>query len=154
MSKKASRSIVKGSERVPLHGAVATGPIHDEERFEVTIVVRLKTPLKDLETDGSQYLTHDTYEGADSKDIELVKKFVEEYGLIVVETSTARRSVYVSGTAAKFSKAFETKIEHYEHEGGTYRGRTGALTVPSELADVIEGVFGIDNRPAVATGAI
>ncbi|MBF0466430.1 MAG: S8/S53 family peptidase [Nitrospirae bacterium] len=148
MSKKSERSIVKGSERVPFHGAVATGPIHDEERFEITVRVRRKTPLKDLATDGSQYLTHDTYDGADSKNIELVKAFAEEHGLVVVETSAARRSVFLSGTAANFSKAFETKIEHHEHEGGTYRGRTGPLTVPTELADVIEGVFGIDNRPA------
>jgi kumamolisin len=34
-----------------------------------------------------------------------------------------------------------------EHEGGSYRGRTGALTVPAELADIVEGVFGIDDRP-------
>ncbi|WP_444547917.1 S53 family peptidase [Candidatus Magnetomonas plexicatena] len=67
----------------------------------------------------------------------------------MVETSTIKRSVYVSGTAAKFSKAFETKIEQYEHEEGTYRDRTGPLTVPAELADIVEGVFGIDNRPMV-----
>ncbi|QWR77449.1 hypothetical protein [Candidatus Magnetomonas plexicatena] len=65
------RIIVKGSERVPLHGAVATAPISDDERFEVTVVVRPKTPLKDLETECPQYLTQGTYEGADSKDIAL-----------------------------------------------------------------------------------
>ncbi|WP_020470275.1 S53 family peptidase [Zavarzinella formosa] len=58
-----------------------------------------------------------------------------------------RRSVFLSGTAADFEAAFGTTIEQMEHDGGTYRGRTGALTVPAELADLVEGVFGIDNRP-------
>ncbi|MGZ4299912.1 MAG: S53 family peptidase, partial [Solirubrobacteraceae bacterium] len=30
---------------------------------------------------------------------------------------------------------------------GHYRARSGALTVPAELGDVVMGVFGIDNRP-------
>ena len=67
--------------------------------------------------------------------------------MIVVESSAARRSVFLSGTAANFAKAFGATIEQHEHDGGTYRGRSGDLTVPADLAPIIEGVFGIDNRP-------
>ncbi|HWY86867.1 MAG TPA: S53 family peptidase, partial [Gemmataceae bacterium] len=76
-----------------------------------------------------------------------VVAFAQAHGLVVVETSAARRSVFLSGTAADFGSAFGTAIEQHEVDGGTYRGRTGPLTVPADLVDVVEGVFGIDDRP-------
>jgi kumamolisin len=122
--------------------------------------VRRKTPLQSLAAQGSnadalpakrRYLTPQEYtaaHGADPTDLAKVEAFARAHGLVVVESSAARRSVFLSGTAANFAAAFGTKIEHYSHDGGTYRGRTGPLTVPADLADVVEGVFGIDNRPA------
>jgi kumamolisin len=153
------RSTVRGSDRVPLHGARAVGPVPKDERFEVTVRVRRKAPLQSLVADGfdtdqlpgkRRHLTHDQYasaHGADPADLTKVEAFARAHGLVVVETSTARRSVFLSGTAPDFAAAFGTTIEHYEHDGGTYRGRTGPLTVPADLADVVEGVFGIDDRP-------
>ncbi|MGA7934233.1 MAG: S53 family peptidase, partial [Kovacikia sp.] len=35
----------------------------------------------------------------------------------------------------------------YEYEGGTYRGRIGSLYIPTELVPIVEGVFGLDDRP-------
>jgi len=154
-----NRSTVRGSYRIPFGGARAVGPIPKDERFEVTVRVRRKAPLQSLEEDGFQadqlpgkrrYLTRDQYvstHGADPADLAKVEAFARAYGLVVVETSMARRSVFLSGTAAKFATAFGTTIEHYEHDGGTYRGRIGPLTVPTDLADFVEGVFGIDDRP-------
>jgi kumamolisin len=97
-----------------------------------------------------QYLAREQYAasyGSDPADLAKVEAFARAHALVVVETSAARRSVFISGTAADFATAFGTTIEQYEHEGGSYRGRTGALTVPAELADIVEGVFGIDDRP-------
>jgi kumamolisin len=156
MSTDPDRSIVRGSERVPLRGARAVGPVPQDERFEVTVRVRRKAPLPregfhtDMAPSGRRYLTHDQYastHGADSADIAKIEVFARAHGLVVVETSAPRRSVFLSGTAAGFSAAFGTEIQHYEHGGGTSRGRAGPMMVPAELADVIEGVFGIDNRP-------
>jgi kumamolisin len=154
-----NRTIVRGSEIGPLHGARAVGPVPKDERFEVTVRVRRKTPLQSLATGGfhanrvpaqRRYLTRQEYaanHAADPADLAKVEAFARAHGLVVVETSPARRSVFLSGTAAQFAEAFGTTIEHYENDGRTYRGRTGTLTVPADLADVIEGVFGIDNRP-------
>ena len=66
---------------------------------------------------------------------------------MVVETNAARRSVFLSDRAADFATAFGTTITPFEHDSGTYRGRTGSLTVPADLVAIIEGVFGIDDRP-------
>jgi kumamolisin len=153
------RSTVSGSDRVPLHGALTIGAVPKEERFEVTVRVRRKAPLQNLAADRFQtdqlpekrrYLTQEEYastHGADPADLAKVEAFAREHNLVVVETSAARRSVFLSGTAADFAAAFGTTIEHYEHDGGSYRGRTGPLTVPANLADIVEGVFGIDDRP-------
>jgi kumamolisin len=55
--------------------------------------------------------------------------------------------VFVSGKAADYARAFGADIAVYEHDGGTYRGRAGSLKVPAAIAPLIEGIFGIDNRP-------
>src|ERR1700694_6003485 len=144
-----SRVTVRGSERVPVHGARADGPIPNDERFEVTVRVRRKTALESLGLHTDQlpgrrrYLTREQYAaayGSDPADIAKVEAFARAHNLVVVESSVSRRSVFLSGTAAEFAAAFGTTIEHYEHDGGTYRGRTGPLTVPADLADVVEGV--------------
>ena len=80
-----------------------------------------------------------------------MEAFAKTHGLVVVETNAARRSVFLSGRAADFAAAFGTTITPFEHDGGTYRGRTGTLTVPAELVDLIEGVFGIDDCPVAKT---
>jgi kumamolisin len=154
-----TKSEIRGSERVPLHGARSLGPVPEDERFEITVRIRRKAPLQTLAAEGfhadrlprqRRYLTHNQYaetHGADPVDIAKVVAFAQTHGLVVVDSDTARRSVFLSGTAADFTAAFGTAIEHYEHDGGTYRGRTGPLTIPAELTDIVEGVFGIDDRP-------
>lgn len=159
MTANPNRVIVGGSERIALPGAHAVGSVPNDERFEVTVRVRRKTSLQNLVADGfhldqlpakRRYLTREQYaagHGADPADLAKVVAFAQAHGLIVVETSAARRSVFLSGTATDFAAALGTTIEQYEHDGGTYRGRTGPLTVPTDLVDVVEGVFGIDDRP-------
>ena len=49
--------------------------------------------------------------------------------------------------AEQMAAAFDVRLQQYEHDGGTYRGRSGAVSVPGELAGVVEGVFGLDDRP-------
>jgi kumamolisin len=68
-------------------------------------------------------------------------------GFTAVESSGARRSLVLSGTVAALSNAFGVVLEHYEHPHGSYRGRTGAVHVPAYLAPIVEGVFGLDDRP-------
>ena len=159
MPANSNRVTVRGSERAPLPGARVVGPVTKDERFEVTVRVRRKASLQSAMANGfhgdqlpekRHYLTRQEYataHGADPSDLAKVEAFAQAHGLVVVETSSARRSVFLSGTAGAFAAAFGTTIEQYEHDGGTYRGRTGSLTVPTDLSDVIEGIFGIDNRP-------
>ncbi len=160
MNPTPDRVTVTGSERLPQHRARSLGPVPADERFEVTVRVRRRQPLAAPAERGvhdatppaaRRYLSREDYaaqHGASPEDIAAVRRFAEAHGLVVVDASAGRRSVFLSGTAAQFSAAFGTTIEHYEHDHATYRGRSGALSVPRALGDIVVGVFGIDDRPA------
>jgi kumamolisin len=45
-------------------------------------------------------------------------------------------------------RAFSVELREYEHPEGSYRGRVGVIQVPEEIAGCIQGVFGLDDRPA------
>src|SRR5260221_9699985 len=153
------RHTLAGSERQALPGARAVGAVAADERIEVTVRLRPKTPLRSLDTGGvdndthpgqRKYMTRDENAaayGADPRDIDKVGEFAKAHGLVVVETNAARRSVVLSGDAQAMGAAFGVTLQHFEHDGGTYRGRTGPISVPADLAGVVEGVFGLDNRP-------
>jgi len=153
---------VPGSERTPLPGSRSLGASDPDERLEVTVRVRSRSgkQLQDLvgqmsrtqpgPAGGRQTLTREQFEaahGATPADMDKVEAFAKEHSLVVVEKSAARRSVVLSGTVAAFNAAFGIRLENYEHPSGTYRGRTGPVRVPDELKDIVEGVFGLDNRP-------
>jgi kumamolisin len=147
---------IPGSEKQPLPGAHVVAPAPSDERFEVTVRVRPKNVLPSaqdmlkLSSAPLKQLTHAQYEeryGSDAKDFALVRKFAKEHNLNVVRESAARRSVILSGTVADFNRAFAVSLQIYAYPQGTYRGRTGPVQIPAELAPVVEGVFGLDNRP-------
>jgi kumamolisin len=147
---------IPGSERLSIRGAKRLGPAPADEQIAVTVRVRRKAPLLASAIDGHElpahrtYLTHaqlDSAHGADSGDITKIEAFARRSGLTVVEASTSRRSVILSGKVAAFSKAFQVVLDEWEHPAGRYRSRTGAVHIPSELDGIISGVFGLDNRP-------
>jgi len=105
-----------------------------------------------LEKPGFKHMARADYEkahGADSADLDKIRKFAQEFGLTVHDTGTelARRTVVLSGTVANMQRAFNVELKEYSHPQGNFRGRVGEIKVPAEYADVISGVFGLDNRP-------
>src|SRR5665811_1210476 len=85
--------------------------------------------------------------GADPADIAAVRSFAAEQGLEVIEADPAQRKVVLAGPAQKVSAAFGVTLQRYQYAQGTYRGRTGPVTIPTELRAIVEGVFGLDDRP-------
>ncbi|PGS04377.1 MULTISPECIES: S53 family peptidase [Bacillus] len=154
---------VSGSERVALPSARKVGPADPNEEMLVTVVVRRpstateltsmieKTSIQPLSARG--YLSHEEFasaHGANPDDMKKVEKFAVEQGLEVKEINIAAGTVVLSGIVDAFSTAFGVELATYEHPDFTYRGRTGHVHVPEELADIIEAVLGLDNRPQVA----
>jgi kumamolisin len=147
-----------GSERQPLTGARSIGKADPTERLEVTLVLRhrqhdaLQEMVRKIAAGdkSERHLTHEEYDqqfGADSTDIQAVKQFANQHGLAVVDEHPGRRHVVLSGTVAQFNDAFGVELERFEHPGGSYRGRVGAIHLPDELKGVVTAVLGLDNRP-------
>lgn len=157
-AQKSSRAVLPGSERYPRSGARQIGTPDPNELIRVSIRLRPRTPLDTLTSTNAlsatlpkdrQYLTREEFAaryGADPGDVAKVEAFAHQHNLTVVEASLPRRTVVLSGTIANFSAAFGVTLANYEHGEGSFRGRTGPVTVPADLAGVVQGVFGLDNR--------
>ncbi|HEY4387454.1 MAG TPA: protease pro-enzyme activation domain-containing protein, partial [Ktedonobacteraceae bacterium] len=150
------RVTLPGSERSPLEGARALGPVSPNDQVEVSVYLRppttsnLAKDIADRVVGQQKPLSREEYatsHAASPEDIALVEQFAHEYNLTVIEVDATRRVVRLSGTVEAINAAFEAQLQNYDYQGTTYRGRAGALTIPAELADVVIGVFGIDNRP-------
>ena len=88
--------------------------------------------------------------GADPDAVNAATGFAETHNLIVVSVDEARRTVRLNGSLDAVAAAFEAGFQGMyavEADGPSYRARTGPLTVPAELQDLVVGVFGIDDRP-------
>jgi kumamolisin len=140
---------VPGSERRPLPGAVATGPTNPNAVIDVSVKVRRKKALQPLTGRPKTVMTRqqlaDQY-GAEAADMDKVVKAFKGFGLTAVESNAATRTVRLRGTAAAMEKAFQVKLFSYAHADGDYRGRVGSVSVPAEVKDIVQGVFGLDNR--------
>ena len=153
---KPNYAAIAGSHKDVVPGATAEGPISPETRIEVTVRVRPKKALPTAaEMDAAALrrqapLTHDQFEaeyGANPADLGKVEAFARGHHLVVVEASEPRRTVILAGTVANFQHAFDVELRHYSAAGFTYRGRVGTIGIPTDLADIVEGVFGLDDRP-------
>ncbi len=151
---------VSGSERDLLPGSRKVGAADPKERISVTVLVRRRTSPEVLTSRIAEMATRRPTEredlsreelaasyGASPEDLEKVKQFAHDNKLDVVFVSAAERRVVLSGTVAAFCHAFGVQLARYEDPNGTYRGREGPVQVPKDLAPIIEGIFGLDNRP-------
>jgi kumamolisin len=113
----------------------------------VTVLVRRR---EEARPEPGARLTRATFAhawGADEGDLNRVERFARAHGLIVVESSSERRSVLVSGSAGELCAAFGVELARYRQADTAFRGRAGPVYLPAELAEVVEGVFGLDDRP-------
>ncbi len=142
---------LKGSERVPLPGARAIGPTDPHQLIEISVILRHRQPLTTVKSSG-KFMSHSEFAsqfGADPKHVDMVRKFAEEHNLQMLERGdeVLRRTVTLAGTASKMEKAFGIELIDYDHPDGNYRGRTGAIQLSEEIAPIVQGVFGFDDRP-------
>jgi kumamolisin len=154
------RVTLTGSIRNPLPNAREVGDADEQREMTITVYVRRRPnapPAMPPETLGvvpPQWRARPNDEAilaafsADPEDLDAVEHFGADHNLKVVETSPVKRSVRLQGTVANFSKAFGVRLSRFQREDGlSYRGRTGPISLPTELAPIVEAVFGLDNRP-------
>jgi kumamolisin len=152
-----SKILLKGSERSAVSGARVVAPANPAERLEVSVLVRRhgKQAMQSrlaaiIAGEEIAHLSREDFareHGADLADFAKVRAFAESHGLQVLQEHAARRTVILSGTVAQFCAAFGVQLHQMSYAGGTYRGRTGGIYLPTEWDGVVEAILGLDNRP-------
>ncbi|HJT10917.1 MAG TPA: S53 family peptidase [Candidatus Nitrosotalea sp.] len=159
MSSPTQKIPLLGSERSLLSGSSLVGSPEPNERIQVTILVRRMLSMEiayRVEQNSSQlpsnrrHITREEFRskyGYFSEDLAKVEEFAHKHNLEVVKKNELHCTVVLSGTVDSFCTAFDIKLALYKHPEGTYRGRTGPVHIPQELSQIVQGVFGLDNRP-------
>jgi kumamolisin len=144
-----THTAIEGSERKPLPGAVATGRANANAVIDVSIKLRRKKELPVLTTRPNTVMSReqlrDTF-GASQADVDKVVQTLGPFGLSVVHVNLGSRTIRLRGTISTMESAFQVKLFNYSHANGSYRGRVGNVQIPVELQDIVQGVFGLDNR--------
>lgn len=149
---------LENSSRQPMSGAAPVGAADPNETVSVSILVRRRpdappfpdtAALASTPVAGRKCLSReefaDTY-GALPADLAAVEDFARDHGLSIVESSIPRRTVVVSGTVRQMNQAFGVELQQHQSPTHRYRSFSGQVHVPAARADLIEGVFGLDNR--------
>lgn len=143
-----THEVVSGTRRTMLPGARVLGRANAHSKIEVTLKLRRMKELPELKGRPSKVMTREQLAayGASQENIDKVTSVLSKFGLTVVRANPASRSIRLAGTVEDMEKAFQVKLFNYAHESGNYRGRVGDVHVPAELKDIVQGVFGLDNR--------
>jgi kumamolisin len=153
------RHSIRGSERHKPAGARLIGAADPHELVTVTVLLRRRPSSPDLaefvraQSSASprerQHLSREEFakiHGADEGDIDKVEQFAHEFDLNVVDVRPTERRVVLSGAVSQVSSAFGVYLAQYEHSRGRFRGRVGDISIPDDLSEIVEGVFGLDSR--------
>jgi kumamolisin len=142
--------VLRGSERERWAGAIDQGPVPPHLEFRVTIRLRARTRLPPLPAWAGGSMRRDEVEkvlGSAPDDLQRVEIFARRHGLDIAESSPVKRSVVLSGTVANLEEAFSVELNRYHLPEFAYRGYIGVVKVPAEMEGIVQGVFGLDNRP-------
>jgi len=147
---------LKGSVHPHPKGHKKLGPTKSSGQLTVTIILRRKTgsaKQAQITDRTARPPTHDEFveaRGADQDELNKVVAFAKQARLEVVEADAARRTVVARGSVADVEKAFALTLNDYQYEHYDYRSHDGAVNLPSSIADYVEAVVGLTNRPVRA----
>jgi len=123
------------------------GDVPQDEAIEVSLYLKPRGGTAGLSRQAVAAQRAQDHAG----DIALVQDFADTAGLTVVEVDPARRLIRLGGTAGQMQAAFRTSLGAYQDGAHHFRGRTGALWMPEDMAAVVESVLGLDTRRAAAS---
>jgi kumamolisin len=90
--------------------------------------------------------------GFDTADRDRVVRWATAAGLHVTGEDAVTRRVMLRGRVEQLSRVFEVDFERFgwtQPDGGTveYRGHRGPARLPAHLERIVEGAYGLDDRP-------
>lgn len=155
------RIALPGSEREHVANANDQGPVDPDQEAEVTLHLRSRTSDDEFQKKmnalsmepvaNRRYLSREELSelrGANPQDIARVEEFANRHHLSVANSNPGARTVTLRGKLGDLQDAFGVQLRRYEADGQQFRGRKGAIYLPSDLAPAVTGVFGLDTRPA------
>jgi kumamolisin len=123
------------------HGAVPA-----DEPVEVSLYLKPRGSIAGLaRTDVAHHRA-----ALHKDDLLLIREFAHANSLKITAEEPARRLIKLAGPAAAMQAAFKVELAHYGAGKTRFRGRTGALSLPEDVAAIVESVLGLDTRPAAA----
>lgn len=142
-------------ERTPLEGSAARrppeaqvlGPIPDDERVEVTLVLRPRSDLGELPSAPRSRAELADLRAPRDGALEAVARLAAASGLEVLLADAASRRVVLAGSAARVSRILGVSLVRCSLEGRRFRSYEGELSLPSALAPHVMAVLGLDTRP-------
>ncbi len=151
------RAELPGSATQLSQGARWLSPATDDERLEISIILRrpetaasAKAREADLLSGHYQAPSRAQAEQAMSappEDLEAVCTFATSYGLQVESENANTRTVKLSGTVAQFNQAFGIKLSWVQPTAGSkFLSYQGTISLPVTVQNV-EAVLGLDQRP-------
>jgi len=150
---------VEGSDRQPLPDAERIGGIDRKRQMDVTVVMRRKSgaavraatppaPGDDIagwRRDLRQRLA--TEAGADTTELDAVTSYLTSRGLSIEAADAGQRRIVVRGDVDQMEAAFNVELDLYQAGDIRYRGREGHVHLPPDIADYVDAVLGLDDRP-------
>ncbi|WP_371517838.1 protease pro-enzyme activation domain-containing protein [Kitasatospora sp. NBC_01300] len=137
------------------------GDVPAEQQISVAVSLKLRDTaaldrfLAAVATPGTpefgKYLTPEQFTarfGPTQAAVDQVKTYLAAQGLTVTEVSANRQVVSAHGTNAQISQAFGTHESSYVDPQlqRAFFANDAAASVPADLADVVQGVSGLDNH--------
>lgn len=141
---RSNRVVLPGSEKAAGRAAIVAA-VDPSERIAVTVRLRPDQAIPDAYA-GQSRDAFERLHGARPADINDVSAFARDYGLAIEQSDPAQRAMTLTGTAAQMHAAFGVDLARYRMADETFRGRTGAISIPASLGDTISSVTGLDDQ--------
>ncbi|MFJ6212759.1 protease pro-enzyme activation domain-containing protein [Streptomyces sp. NPDC092296] len=165
----ASRTVLPQTLSPAVAHSQAQGDVPDSRRISVAVSLKLRDTagldrfLAAVSTPGSaeygHYLTPDQFAARyapTAADVDRVSGYLRDQGLTVTGVSANRQVVDASGPADRIEAAFGTRERDYldtERQQHFY-ANDHAATIPADLAQVVQGVSGLDNHTVRHTNLV
>ncbi|KEO84190.1 S53 family peptidase [Tumebacillus flagellatus] len=161
-------TMAQGLDKVKMKGQEANSAKHGtllghkagNEKVQLTLSLKLQHAdqidsfIADLYDPASpnykKFLTTDQWAskfGPAQSDVDSVLSYVKSNGLTVTEISKDQQFVTVEGKASQIESAFGVTLNNYKNaKGESYFANSDAPVVPSAIANVVTGVYGLSSE--------
>jgi kumamolisin len=128
-----------------LEGSTRISDVDPNEPIEISLL------LKDPEPGASGRITRTELAAArrsgTREAISRIAAYAGRNGFTLTAVEPAKLRVKLAGPAYRHEAAFRTRLAHFHHARGRYRGFWGPLYCPAGLAELLEAILGHETAP-------